>query len=301
MRAGSLTLMTVHAHPDDETSSSGGVIAQASARGIHTVLVTVTRGEEGEILDPDLDAAEARHRLGAIREVELRRAATILGVAELFFLGYRDSGMAGTPENANPHNFQNADPDEATGRLVRIIRQTRPDVIITYDERGGYGHPDHIAAHRTTLAAFDAAGDPARFAELGLPVWQPRKLYYSVFTQSTFRQLIELFQRYGTGGEPAPVEQDISAFTVPDDAVTARVDVRSYVLQKQAAFRAHRTQIGADNALISAPEDAVQAVLGLETFIRARSLVPTPQVEDDLFTGLDHSLPAHDYELAGAR
>jgi N-acetyl-1-D-myo-inositol-2-amino-2-deoxy-alpha-D-glucopyranoside deacetylase len=290
------TLMAVHAHPDDETFSTGGVLALASARASRTVLVTATRGEEGEIHDPDLDPVEARHRLGAIREAELRRAATILGIGELYFLGYRDSGMAGTPENENPFNFQNADPREATGRLVRLIRQTRPDVIITYDERGGYGHPDHIAVHRTTLAAFDAAGDPTQFTEIEPAPWQPLKLYYAVFSRSAYVRLRDLYREYGAEEVDGP-DEDVSRFTVEDELVTTRVDVRNHVLQKQAAFRAHRTQMGADGPLLTASGGLVREALGTETFIRVRSLVPTPRFEDDLFAGLE--TPAG--LLAGAR
>jgi mycothiol conjugate amidase Mca len=280
-----LTLMAVHAHPDDEVFTTGGVIAKAAAEGIRTVLVTATRGEEGEILDPDLDLEEARHRLGAIREAELRRAADILGVEELYFLGFRDSGMAGTPENDNPHNFQNADPEEATSRLVRLIRQTRPDVIVTYDERGGYGHPDHIAVHRTTVAAFDAAGDPNRFPDPDLPPWQPRKLYYGAFSRSAFERMRELF-RESNLEENLPPEEDYSRFTVPDEDITTWVDVRPYRLQKQAALRAHRTQIPEDSPFLNMSDEVAANLAAVESFVRVRSSVPTPDIEDDLFAGL---------------
>jgi mycothiol conjugate amidase Mca len=281
-----LTLMAVHAHPDDEVFTTGGVIAKAAAEGIRTVLVTATRGEEGEILDPDLDPEEARHRLGAIREAELRRAAGILGVEELYFLGYRDSGMVGTPENGNPHNFHNADPEEATSRLVRLIRQTRPDVIVTYDERGGYGHPDHIAVHRTTVAAFDAAGDPNRFPELDLPAWQPRKLYYGAFSRSAFERMRELFRESNPEENPEPPEADYSSFTVPDEEITTWVDVHPYRLQKQAALRAHRTQIPQDSPFLNMSDEVAANLAAVESFVRVRSSVPTPDIEDDLFAGL---------------
>jgi N-acetyl-1-D-myo-inositol-2-amino-2-deoxy-alpha-D-glucopyranoside deacetylase len=281
-----LTLMAVHAHPDDEVFTTGGVIAKAAAEGIHTVLVTATRGEEGEIHAPDLDPEEAHPRLGTIREAELRRAADILGVDELHFLGYRDSGMAGTPENDNPHNFHHADLDEATGRLVRLIRQTRPDVIVTYDERGGYGHPDHIAVHRVTMAAYDAAGDPDRFPELELAPWQPRKLYYGAFAHSTFERMQELFRQANPEESSEPQDEDYSSFTVPDEDITTRVDVHPYLLQKQAALRAHRTQIAEDNPFITMTDQFPQDLIGTETFIRVRSSVPVPDGEDDLFAGL---------------
>jgi mycothiol conjugate amidase Mca len=286
MKDETLTLMAVHAHPDDEVFGTGGVLAKAAAEGIHTVLVTATRGEAGEIHDPDLNPDEARDRLGSIREDELRRAAAILGIGELHFLGYRDSGMAGSPENGDPRNFRNADPEEATGRLVRIIRQVRPQVIVTYDERGGYGHPDHIAAHRAAVAAFDAAGDPHRFSDQNLPAWQPQKLYYTAFSRSTFVRFGNLFRERGL---PPPFEDpdfDVAAITVPDEVITTRVDVREYMRQRRGAMLAHRTQIPADHPLLTLPEDLAQEAWSTETFIRARSLVPTPESEDDLFAGL---------------
>jgi N-acetyl-1-D-myo-inositol-2-amino-2-deoxy-alpha-D-glucopyranoside deacetylase len=281
-----LTLMAVHAHPDDEVFLTGGVIAKAAAEGIHTVLVTATRGEEGEIHDPDLDPAEAHHRLGAIREAELRRAVSILGVDELYFLGYRDSGMVGTPENDNPHNFHHADPDEATARVVRLIRQTRPDVIVTYDERGGYGHPDHIATHRAVVAAFDAAADPERFPDPELAPWQPRKLYYGAFARSTFERMQRLFREANPEGSFEPPEEDYSSFTVPDEDLTTVIDVHPYLLQKQAALRAHRTQIAEDNPFLTMTDEIAQELVAVEAFILVRSLVPVPEREDDLFAGL---------------
>lgn len=280
-----LTLMAVHAHPDDEVLA-GGVMARASTEGIRTVLVTATRGEEGEIVAPELNTAEVRHRLGHIRTEELSRAADILGISELYFLGYRDSGMAGTATNENRHNFHNADMHEAVSRLVRLIRQTRPHVLITYDEKGTYGHPDHIAAHRITVAAFDAAGDPKRYPAQGLRPWQPLKLYYAAFGRSGMRRFMNLFVERGL---PLPFEGRREAFesiAVPDERISARVDVGDFVLQKQAAMRAHRTQIPSEHPFLTMPDDVALEALGFETFIRERSLVPAPDFEDDLFSGV---------------
>lgn len=281
-----LTLMAVHAHPDDEVFLTGGVLAKASAEGIHTVLITATRGEEGEIHDPDLDPEEARHRLGEIREGELRRAADILGVAELHFLGYRDSGMVGTPGNDNPHSFHRAELDAVTARVVRLIRQTRPDVIVTYDERGGYGHPDHIAVHRATVAAFEAAGDPDLFPDPDLSPWQPRKLYYGAFSRTAFERMQQVFRESDPDGNFEPPDEDYSSFTVPDEDVTTWVDVQPYVLQKQAALRAHRTQIPADSPLLTMMGETALDLVAREAFIHVRSSVPAPDTEDDLFAGL---------------
>jgi mycothiol conjugate amidase Mca len=278
--------MAVHAHPDDEVIAAGGVMARYAAEGVKTILVTATRGEEGEIHDPALDTPEERHRLAEVRTEELARAADILGIAQRHFLGYRDSGMAGTPANANPHNFHNASPDEATSRLVRLIRRTRPHVLITYDETGGYGHPDHIAAHRITHAAFDAAGNPRIYPAQGLRPWQPQKLYHAVFPRSGVRRFAEMMRERGLPMPFEDSETDFESLGVPDEQITARVDVRSYVLQKQAAMRAHRTQIPPEFPLLTVSGELAEEALGFESFVLARSLVPVPAMEDDLFARL---------------
>src|SRR5689334_48972 len=171
-----LTLMIVHAHPDDEVIGSGGTFARYSEEGIRTVLVTATLGEEGEIVVPDLNTPEVKARLAEVRREELRKATAIIGIAHQEFLGYRDSGMAGTPSNDHPECFNQADLDEATGRLVKLIRAYRPQVLISYNAHGGYGHPDHIACYKVAQTAFAAAADPARYPETG-PAWAPAKLY----------------------------------------------------------------------------------------------------------------------------
>lgn len=265
----------------------GGVYARAAAEGIHTILVTATRGEEGEALPPDLQSEETRSRLGEIREKELRRACEILAIDQLYFLDYRDSGMVGTPPNADLRNFQNADLDEATERLVRIIRLTRPNVVVTSNEWGNYGHPDHIAANRVAVAAFDAAGDSSRFSEHGLEPWQPHKLYYIEFARSDFLRLREKILERGLpvpfeGGDSDP---DATSDTVPDEAITARVDVADYFEQKDAAIRVHRSQMFG-HPLLNLPEDIARDFAGCETFRLVRSSVPVPAQETDLFTGL---------------
>jgi N-acetyl-1-D-myo-inositol-2-amino-2-deoxy-alpha-D-glucopyranoside deacetylase len=281
-----LTLLAVHAHPDDEVFG-GGSLARAADEGVRVVLVTATLGEEGEIHDPDLDPEEARARLGAIREAELRQAAALLGIEDVRLLGYRDSGMAGRPANEDPNNFHNADPDQVAARLVRIMREIRPQVIVTYDERGNYGHPDHIAAHRAAVAAFEAAADPARFPTPDLAPWQPQKLYYTAFPRSDLLRFREIARERGVAPEvEEETEEDLEKYTVPDELVTTRVAVRPWVDRKVAAMRVHRTQIPEDSFLLAMPEDLLEVVWGSEAFIRARSLVPAPTPEDDLFAGL---------------
>jgi LmbE family N-acetylglucosaminyl deacetylase len=182
-----LTLMTVHAHPDDEVVFTGGLLALAHDRGIRTVLICGTGGEEGEIHDPDLDPEAARPDLASHRKRELDGAVAALQIDHLEMLGYRDSGMEGTEPNARPDNFHNADPAEALARVVRLIRQYQPQVLVTYNDFGAYGHPDHIAAHKVTMAAWEVAGDPAYRPDLG-PAWTPLKLYYCAWNEEGWKE-----------------------------------------------------------------------------------------------------------------
>jgi mycothiol conjugate amidase Mca len=280
-----LRLMAVFAHPDDEVWA-GAALAKYGAEGVRTVLVTATLGEEGEIRDPDLDADAVRGRLGEIREAELRQAIEVFGIDALYILGFRDSGMAGTPANDDPRNFHNAEPEEAVGRLVGIIRRERPQVLITDNERGTYGHPDHIAAHRTTLAAFDAAGDEGRFPDAGR-AWQPLKLYYTAFARSSFVRMREVLREHGVswGDEEQDIEELLD-FTVPDEEVTTRVPIGRYLPLMRQAMLVHRTQIAPDDPFLTIPEELGAMVMGESTFTRARSLVDAPLPEDDLFAGV---------------
>ena len=258
----------------------------ATISGERVALVCATRGEVGEIVDPGIDQEEARPRLGEIREGELRCACAVLGVRELLFLGYRDSGMAGTPDNQHPEAFCRADLVEATGRLVRIVRSLRPHVLVTYNEHGNYGHPDHIMAHRITAAAFDAAGDPGRYPEHGLPPWQPAKLYHTAFPRSWFDHI----QRYlQSAGIPSPFDRPDLAperISTPDALITTRVDVRHCLPQKREALTCHRTQIAAESFFFQMPEELTREGMGYEHFVRARSLASATVPEDDLFVGL---------------
>src|SRR5713226_8974309 len=172
-------LLGVFAHPDDEGTMSGASL-EYSTLGVETGLVCATRGEVGEIADPTLATPE---NLGEVREGEMRAAAEVLGVHNLWFLGYRDSGMEGTPENEDPRAFAQANAAEVVGKLVAIIRQFRPQVMVTFDETGGYGHPDHIAIYRHTTSALHAAADAVQYPELG-PAYSVSKLYYTSFPRS---------------------------------------------------------------------------------------------------------------------
>lgn len=277
-----LTLLAVHAHPDDESIGTGGTFARYAAEGIRTVLVCCTRGEEGKIRDPDLDPIEAKGRLGAIREGELVAAAAILGIDELHILPYRDSGMAGRPANENPANFMNADPEEAAERVAEVIRATRPGVVVTYDERGGYGHPDHVMAHRVTLEAV-ARATCTGAGGLG---WGAPKLYYTAIDRSTIMWVNDTMRARGLEPPFRSIERDVRQLAAPDGAITARVDVRPYLDHVRQALRAHRTQLAETDAFLALPPDVADRAFAHESYIRAFTHVAAPDREDDLFAGL---------------
>ncbi|HEX6290754.1 MAG TPA: N-acetyl-1-D-myo-inositol-2-amino-2-deoxy-alpha-D-glucopyranoside deacetylase [Herpetosiphonaceae bacterium] len=281
----SLSLMIVHAHPDDEAIGTGGILARYSAEGHTTILVTCTLGEEGEIVLPDLDTEENRARLAEIRREELLAAVEHLGITHLELLPYRDSGMAGRPSNEHPECFAQADLDEATERLVQLVRKHRPHVLMTYNEHGGYGHPDHIMAHKITVAAFDAAGDPARYPAAGSP-WTPSKLYYISFRRALW---LSAWQAMHERGLKTPMDEegfDGSRY-VDDPRNTTAVDVHAYLPKKLAALREHRTQIRPDWLWLAVPEDLRDELFNVEHFIRIASRVPVDEgEEDDVFAGL---------------
>lgn len=281
-----LTLMIVHAHPDDEAIGTGGVLAKYAADGRQTVLVTCTLGEEGEIVVPELDTPENHAVLHQIRHAELLAAVAHLEVGALEILPYRDSGMIGTPANEHPDSFNRADFDEATGRLTALVRRYRPQVLVSYNEEGGYGHPDHIMAHKITLAAWDAAGDAARYGEAGAP-WTPLKLYYMSFRRAHWLKVWQVMREQGIK-TPLDDENFDATGWVDDPRITTAVDVRQYVPRKLAALVEHRTQIRADWPWLMVPDNLRDEVLNFEYFILVASRVPLPPGEEtDLFAGVE--------------
>ncbi|MCA1645079.1 MAG: PIG-L family deacetylase [Chloroflexi bacterium] len=284
------TLLAVHAHPDDECIGTGGVLARYAAEGARTVLVTCTDGAVGEISDPAL-ATPAN--LAEVRSRELDESVRILGISRLVKLGYRDSGMAGTADNDNPASFNMANFDEAVEQVVQVMRTEQPQVVVTYDERGGYGHPDHIRAHQVAVAAFAASGDAQRFAAAG-PAWTPSRLYYAVIARSAMLRFMERLRAAGIeppfGPRAAPENEPASEaaaepqFGVADDQVTTIVDVSAYVESKRAALASHRTQMGPEQFFMQLPPQFFAEAFGRETFHRVAGAGPTP--ETDLFAGL---------------
>jgi mycothiol conjugate amidase Mca len=279
-------LMAVHAHPDDECIGTGGTLARYGAEGVRTVLVTCTDGAVGEISDPALATPE---NLAQVRAGELDESVRILGISRLAKLGYRDSGMQGTADNQHPDSFLQADFEKAVGKVVRLMREERPDVVITYDENGGYGHPDHIRAHQVAVAAFEAAGDPVRFPDAG-PIWKPAKLYYAVIARSGFKRFGELLREAGIeppfAARNEQGEESGPTFGVSDDRVTTIVDVSAYVDAKHSALAAHRTQMGQEQFFMRLPPALFGEIFGRESFQRISGPTSSDSPEGDLFAGL---------------
>ena len=218
--------LTVHAHPDDEASKGAGTVARYHAAGVHTVLVCCTGGEEGDILNPSMDTPEVRERLPQVRREELDRSAKLIGYDEVVMLGYRDSGMPGTPANENPDSFGAAPLDEAVGRLVAVVRRTHPQVMVIYpEEQTEYPHPDHLRAHEIGMAAFAAAGDAARFPSRGDP-WQPLKLYYTAWPRERIRGIHQKFLELGL---ESPFDEKWLARLDRDTTVTtSHIDISGF-------------------------------------------------------------------------
>jgi len=295
-------LLLVHAHPDDECFTTGGLIARSIAEGRRVDLVVCTGGEEGEIHDPDLDADEARPRMAAIRTAELdcSIASLAVGPGELHLhqLGYRDSGMIGSEANANPAAFWQVEMDEATGRLASVIRECRPAVMVTYDANGNYGHPDHINAHRIAVAAMQAAADPSRFADAG-PAWAVAKFYEVAFNRDRWFELmgemkergIELpwdFDSDDSSAEAAAEEEE--SFGVAAADITTFVEVGPYAAQKRASMACHRTQRQDFGWLLDLPDDLASRWLSPESFVLTRwpaRGVEAGAQEASVFDGLD--------------
>jgi N-acetyl-1-D-myo-inositol-2-amino-2-deoxy-alpha-D-glucopyranoside deacetylase len=307
-----LTLMTVHAHPDDETIGTGGTMARAVREGHRVVLVTCTRGELGEIVVPEMDTPDNHRRLGEIRAGELEAAMGELGVTEWENLGYRDSDMTGRVGNADARSFWQADLDEAARRLVWLMRKYRPNVVTTYNEFGGYGHPDHIRTHDVTVRAFPRAGDPAWHPEQltaehggsgpseeegGLAPWAPSKLYEQAFPASLRRKMQERLTEMGKSGwwsppddatpeQRAEFEAFVGRMLVPDEKITTRIDITEFLDAKWRALKKHVTQMADDAPFFAFGRDGWEEFWGQEAYILVESRVSTSFPEADVFAGL---------------
>ncbi len=283
-----LTLLTVHAHPDDETISTGGIMARYAAEGVRVVCVTCTGGEYGEIVVPELDTPENHARLAEIRREELSRALAHLGPIDSRMLGFVDSGMMGTPENDLPGSFWTSDFDDAVDRLVAIVREVRPQVVVGYNDFGGYGHPDHIRAALIAKAAFERSA-----ADSGAPV----KLYE---TASSNRRRDEVMQRaaergvkpWWTGSEEETEEErqgreeHLAKMEAAQGPVTTVIDVAGFVDSKCAALGEHITQLPRDGFFLALTAADWRELMPTEEFTLKESRIGVRLPEDDLFAGL---------------
>ncbi|MBA3368091.1 MAG: N-acetyl-1-D-myo-inositol-2-amino-2-deoxy-alpha-D-glucopyranoside deacetylase [Geodermatophilaceae bacterium] len=287
-------VLFVHAHPDDETINNGATMARYAAQGIGVTLLTCTLGEEGEVLVPELARLSVEHadQLGGYRISELAAAMHELGVTDTRFLGgagrWRDSGMMGTSANEHPRAFWRADPDEICAAAVQVIRDVRPQILVTYDENGGYGHPDHIQAHRVAMAAFDAAADPEYRPDLG-PAWSITKAYWCAIPISAMRAAVEAMRGAGEDFFDVTDPEDMPMGT-PDELVTTAVDAREHLPAKMAAMRAHATQILVDGPFFALSNNIANQAFAVEYYQLVRGQRgPTGDPdghEDDLFSGL---------------
>lgn len=276
------SLLAVFAHPDDEAFGAGGTLARYAGEGARVYLVCATRGEAGEISDPSFATPET---LGQVREAELRCAADTMGVAELIFLNYCDSGMAGTRENQDPRAYINAPDEEVIYQLVGIIRRLHPQVVVTFEPNGGYGHPDHIAIHKHCVAAFHAAANPDYNPELG-PAWQAHRLFYTAIPRSFFVDMRRQMQELALDTSDLGF-LDNPELGWPDENVHVTLDVAATVELKWEALHCHRTQFGPGNLFRRLPEGRVKQLMSLEHFALAWP-DPEPGLRlSNLFEGLE--------------
>ena len=280
----SLRLLTVHAHPDDEASKGASTIARYSAENAHSVLVCCTGGEAGDILNPALQNSETEENLPQVRAEELALSAKIIGYNRVVMLGYRDSGMPESEHNDNPEAFMNAPFDNAVGKLVTIIREEKPQVIVTYpDERKGYNHPDHLMVHDISLPAFEAAGDPQKYPDSGEP-WQPSKIYETVWSRARIEGLHKKFLELGL---ESPYDESWFKRRSQDHRITTRIDISDWWEIRGQALRAHATQVDPDSPFwFGLPDEHARTVHPFDDYVLVRSLVGDIQdgvFEDDLF------------------
>ena len=282
-----LRLMCVHAHPDDESSKGAATMARYAREGVDVLVVTLTDGSRGSVLNPAMDRPEVLANITAVRAAEMDRAREILGVRQVF-LGFVDSGLPeGDPLPPLPEGcFAVGELGEQTEALVRVVREQRPHVMTTYDENGGYPHPDHIRCHEVSVAAFEAAGDPGRFPDAGEP-WQPSKLYYNLTFHKS--RLEKLHQAMLAAKVESPyAEWLVSWEDKPGDAerLTTSVPCAQWFPLRDAALIAHATQVDPTGRWFACPIELQQETWPFEDFQLARSLVDTALPEDDLFAGV---------------
>jgi len=284
-----LRLMAVHAHPDDESSKGAATMARYADEGARVLVVTLTGGERGDILNPAMDLPEVHGRIHEIRIDEMAKAAEVLGVEQLW-LGFVDSGLPeGDPPPPLPEGCFALEPLEVPAEaLVRVVREFKPHVMTTYDENGGYPHPDHIRCHEVSVAAYEAAGDYRLFPDAGTP-WNVAKLYYN---HGFLRQRMQVLQdEFAKHGQEGPFAKWLEKWDPDDDLlskrVTTRIECSKYFAQRDEALLAHATQIDPKSFFFTTPMEWQQRLWPTEEFELARSRVPVSLPETDLFAGIE--------------
>jgi N-acetyl-1-D-myo-inositol-2-amino-2-deoxy-alpha-D-glucopyranoside deacetylase len=289
-------LLLVHAHPDDECIATGATMAKYAADGAQVTLVTCTLGEEGEVLLPELShlASDQIDALGEHRQTELAAAMGALGITDWRLLGgpgrFRDSGMVGTPANDRPDCFWRTDLLVAATELVSVIRELRPQVVVTYDDFGGYGHPDHIQAHRVTHYAVALAEAESFRPELGAP-WTVSKIYWTAFPRSVMKAGIEAMRASGAEGDFAEMDPDDLPFACDDELVTTAIEAQDFLTNKMEALRAHGTQVAVDGGFFALADNVGAEAFGTEYYrlVKGRRGPAGPDAaerENDLFAGI---------------
>jgi mycothiol S-conjugate amidase len=278
--------MAVHAHPDDESSKGAATMAKYAAQGTDVLVATCTGGERGDVLNPKMDRPGVSENIATLRRLEMRRACAILGVRHRW-LGFVDSGLPeGDPLPPLPKGcFARQDVERAAEPLVRLMREFRPHVVITYDEDGGYPHPDHIMTHKISVVAFDAAGDPERYPDAG-HVWQPLKLFYHISARG---QIVAQHRAMLAAGMESPIAEAIEELNTEaskDHRVTTRIECGDYFEVRDDALRAHTTQIDPDGPWFRVPLAIQQRVWPTEDYELVHSLVDNTAAQDDLFAGV---------------
>jgi N-acetyl-1-D-myo-inositol-2-amino-2-deoxy-alpha-D-glucopyranoside deacetylase/mycothiol S-conjugate amidase len=280
------TLIFVGAHPDDESFWLGGTLAEYALRGVRVFYACATRGEVGTV---DPEHLQGYASPGDMRWAELMAAAKELGLADVFYLGYRDSGMAGSADNTHPSALAAAPLEEATARVVKVFREIRPQVVFTFDPIGGYRHPDHIAIHNATVKAFHAAGDPAQFPELG-PAYQPQKLYFSVFPKRFMKLALRLMPLFGQDPRRFGRNKDVDATQLLDEfPIHAAVPISLAARERQErASACHKSQLVGGPFSNKLLRWIGRRMARRETFMRAYPPVPDGRMvkESDLFEGV---------------
>ena len=276
-----LSILGLFAHPDDEQMMSG-VFAQCASEGIRTGLLCATRGEAGQI-HSSVDAT--RETIAQVREGELRAAAVVCGVKDLYFLGYRDSGWIGTPDNDDPTSFHRCNQHDALGKVVAIVREFKPTVMVTFDPTGGYGHLDHLMIHKLATEAFSAAADPLMFPESHEP-WQASRLYYATFSRAGMASFRDLIGRHYPDSDF--LKLDFSKFGTEDSEITNDIDVMKWLDVKQRSLSHHRTQTADIQRWAILPPDLTARMRGTENYILASGvpLPDGPEARCDLFAGI---------------